>query len=162
MQEKKDIKARLEELLQPLLEAQGVELVDLEYGQPRRGRGTLRLFLDRPGGITLEELARNSRIVGDLVDVHDLIPGPYNLEVSSPGLTRKLKTPRDYQRSVGRLVRITTRAPWAGRQVHLGIIQGLEDDRVCLKEGDELHCIPLSEIAKARLDIDLKNIGKEA
>ena len=60
------------------------------------------------------------------------------------------------------MVRITTRAPWAGRQVHLGILQGFEDDRVCIKEGQEVHCIPLSEIAKARLDIDLKNIGKEA
>jgi ribosome maturation factor RimP len=162
MAEKKELVARLEELLQPLLEAQGVELVELVYVQPRRGRGSLRIFLDRPGGITVQELARNSRIVGDLLEVHDLISGPYNLEVSSPGLTRKLKTPKDYQRSVGRLVRITTRAPWAGRQVHLGILQGLEDDRVCIKEGQEVHCIPLSEIAKARLDIDLKNIGKEA
>lgn len=158
---KEDIKIRVEELIRLFLEAQGAELVDLEYARPRRGRGILRLYVDRPGGITLAELSRISRVVGDLLDVHDFIPGPYTLEVSSPGLTRALKKPQDYQRYVGRLVRLTTRAPWEGRQVHLGILQGLQDDQVCLREGDSLLCIPLREIARARLDIDLKNIGKE-
>jgi ribosome maturation factor RimP len=162
MDGKKEIISRIEELIQPLLEAQGVELVELAYIRPRRGRSTLRLFLDRPGGITLEELARVSRVAGELLDVHDLIPGSYHLEVSSPGLTRALKKPEDYQRYAGRLVRITTRAPLAGRQVHRGILQGLENDRVCLREGEELFLIPLAEIARARLDLDLKNIGKEA
>ncbi|HZE20501.1 MAG TPA: ribosome maturation factor RimP [Desulfobaccales bacterium] len=161
MMNKEDIKTRVQELVQPYLAAQGAELVDLEYARPRRGRGILRLFVDRPGGITLAELSRISRIVGDLLDVHDFIPGSYNLEVSSPGLTRALKKPQDYQRYVGRLVRLTTRAPWEGRQVHSGILQGLKDDQVCLREGDSLLCIPLSEIARARLDIDMKNIGKE-
>jgi ribosome maturation factor RimP len=158
---KDEILNRLEELIQPFLAAQGAELVDLQYGRPRRGRGILRLFVDRPGGITLEEITRISRVVGDLLDVHDLISGSYTLEVSSPGLTRALKKPQDYQRYVGRLVRVTTRAPWEGSQVHCGILQGLQEDRVCLKEGESLLCIPLSEIARARLEIDLKNIGKE-
>jgi ribosome maturation factor RimP len=158
---KEEIKIRLEELIQPYLTAQGAELVDLEYRLPRRGRGFLRLFVDRPGGITLEEITRISRVVGDLLDVHDLISGSYTLEVSSPGLTRALKKPQDYQRYVGRLVRVTTRAPWEGSQVHCGILQGLQDDQVCLQEGESRLCIPLSEIARARLEIDLKNIGKE-
>lgn len=156
-----EIIARLNELIQPLLEAQGLELVETQLLRPRRGRGTLRLFLDRPGGITLEDITRISRVVGELLDVHDLIPGSYNLEVSSPGLTRELKKPADYQRYVGRLVRITTRALWEGRQVHRGILQGLEDDLVCLKEGETLFRIPLQDIARARLDLDLKNIAKE-
>ena len=112
--------------------------------------------MDRPGGITIEDLTRISRVVGGLLEVHDFIPGSYTLEVSSPGLTRALKKPEDYQRYVGRLVRVTTRAPWEGRQVHRGILQGLEDDQVCLKEGERPVCIPLEEIAKARLDLDLK------
>ena len=156
-----EIIARLNELIQPLLEAQGLELVETQLLRPRRGRGTLRLFLDRPGGITLEDITRISRVVGELLDVHDLIPGAYNLEVSSPGLTRELKKPADYQRYVGRLVRITTRALWEGRQVHRGILQGLEDDLVCLKEGEALSRIPLQDIARARLDLDLKNFAKE-
>ncbi len=161
MQNKEEIVARVAELVQPLLEAQGVELVDLEFNRPRRGRGTLRLFLDRPGGITLEELARLSRVAGELLDVHDFIAVSYNLEVSSPGLTRELKKPADYQRYVGRLARITTRAPWKGRQVHRGILQGLENEEVFLKEGPEVHRIPLKEIARARLDLELKNFPKE-
>ena len=159
---KTDVISRLEELILPLLESQGADLVELQYARPRRGRAILRLFVDRPGGgITLEEISRISRIVSGLLDVHDVIPGSFTLEVSSPGLTRALKKPQDYQRFVGRLVRVTTRAPWEGRQVHSGILQGLENDGVCLKEGDQLICIPLSEIARARLDIDLKNTGKE-
>lgn len=153
--------SRLEELIRPVVESQGGDLVELQYGQPKRGRGILRLFVDRPGGITIEELARINRIVGGLLEVHDIIPGSYNLEVSSPGLTRALKTPEDYQRYAGRLVRVTTRAPWEGRQVHSGILQGLKDDQVCLREGEDVVCIPWSEIARARLDIDLKNLSKE-
>jgi ribosome maturation factor RimP len=161
VEDKRSIISRLEELIQPLIESQGADLVELQYGRPRRGRGILRLFVDRAGGITLEELTRISRMVGGLLEVHDVIPGAYTLEVSSPGLTRALKKPQDYQRYVGRLVRITTRAPWEGRQVHSGILEGLRDDQVCLKEGESVCCIPLSEIARARLDIDLKNLGKE-
>lgn len=161
MSKTEEIKKQVEEMVQPLLEAQGVELVDLELLRPRRGRTILRLFLDRPGGgITLEEIARLSRMVGGLLEVYDLIPESYNLEVSSPGLTRPLKKPGDYQRYVGRLVRITTRGARNGRQVFRGILQGLEGDEVCLKEGGEVYRIPLPEIARARLDIDLKKTLK--
>ena len=152
---------QVEALVAPLLAAQGAELVDLQFIRPRRGRATLRLFVDRPGGITLDELARLSRVVGQLLDVHDFIPGSYTLEMSSPGLTRALKKPQDYQRYVGRMVRITVRAPVAGRQVHRGILKGLEDEEICLQEGSELLRIPLAEIARARLDIDMKNFSKE-
>lgn len=153
--------AKVTELLQPLLSAQGVELVELQYSMPRRGRGTLRLFLDQPGGITLEVLTRVNRVAGQLLEVHDVIPGAYTLEVSSPGATRALKKPEDYRRYTGRLVRITTRTPWEGRQVHRGILQGLEDETVSLQEGEGTCRIPLQEIAKARLDLDIKNTGKE-
>ena len=150
---KEEIMTRLEDLIQPYLLAQGVELVDLEFTQPRRGRATLRLFVDRPGGITLDEITRVSRVVGELLDVHDLISSAYTLEVSSPGLTRELKKPRDYERYTGRLVRLTTRSPWQGKQVHRGILKGLENEEVSLEEDQALVRIPLEEIAKARLDL---------
>jgi ribosome maturation factor RimP len=159
MPAKEEIVARVAELVSALLESREVELVDLEYARPRRGRGILRLFLEREGGITLEELARINRVVSELLDVHDFIPGPYHLEVSSPGLTRQLKKPGDYQRYVGRLVRLTMRQP--GGQVHRGILKGLEGEEVCLQEGDRLVRIPLREIVRARLDIDWKTKGKE-
>lgn len=159
---KAELIGKLQELILPLLEAQDAELVDLEYARQRRGRAVLRLFVDHAGGgITLEEITRISRMVSGLLDVHDVIPGSFTLEVSSPGLTRALKKPQDYQRFVGRLVRVTTKAPWAGRQVHTGYLQGLRDEEVCLKEGEQVVRIPFSEIARARLEIDQKNFGKE-
>jgi ribosome maturation factor RimP len=150
-----DIIGRVEELLQPLLEAQGLELVEVQFTRPRRGRANLRLFLDRQGtgGITLDEIIRVSRVVSNLLDVHDFIGPSYNLEVSSPGLTRPLKNLKDYQRYAGRLVRLTTKSAIGGRQVHRGILQGLEGDVVCLEEEGQVQRIPLEEIAKARLDL---------
>jgi ribosome maturation factor RimP len=156
-----EIKRKVEELVQPLAVSQGLELVDLELMRSHRGRTILRLFLDRPGGgITIQEIARISRVVGDLLEVHDLIPESYHLEVSSPGLTRKFKTLEDYRRYVGRLVRITTRQARDGKQVFRGILQGLENDEVCLEEGGAVYRLPLSEIARARLDIDMKTTLK--
>jgi ribosome maturation factor RimP len=152
-----EIKKKLEELVQPLAVSQGLDLVELELHRSRRGRTILRLFLDREGGITLEEIARVSRMVAGLLDVYDLIPESYHLEVSSPGLTRPLKKPGDFQRYTGRLARITTRSALEGKQVFRGILQGLEDDTVCLKEGETVYRLPLPEIARARLDIDMKN-----
>lgn len=152
--DKDEIVFQVEELIKPLVEAQGLELVEVEFTQPRRGRANLRIFLDRPGGITLDEITRISRVVGNLLDVHDLIGPSYNLEVSSPGLTRELKKPKDYQRYAGRLVRLTTRRPVGGRQVHRGILKGLEEENiVCMEVAGEVRRIPLAEVAKARLDL---------
>ena len=152
--QKSEVITRVEGLIQPYLAAQGVELVEVEFTQPRRGRATLRLYVDRDGGITLDEIARVSRVVGELLDVHDLISSSYTLEVSSPGLTRELKKPRDYERFTGRLVRLTTKGIWEGKQVHRGILKGLADEEVSLAEGEALVRIPLAEIAKARLDFE--------
>ena len=152
--EKETIINRITELIQPYLAAQGVELVEMELTRPQRGRATLRLFVDRPGGgITLDEITRVSRVVGELLDVHDPISSSYTLEVSSPGLTRALTKPQDYERYTGRLVRLTTRGPWQGKQVHRGILKGLANDEVSLEEDQALVRIPLREIAKARLDL---------
>jgi ribosome maturation factor RimP len=152
---KEEVINRITDLIQPYLMAQGVELVDLELTQPRRGRATLRLFVDHAGGITLDEITRVSRVVGEILDVHDPISPSYTLEVSSPGLTRALKKPQDYERYAGRLVRLTTRSPWQGKQVHRGILKGLANEEVSLEEDQALVRIPLREIAKARLDFEV-------
>lgn len=158
--EAEEIAARVEELIQPYLMAQGVELVEVEFRQPRRGRPTLRLFVDREGGITLEEITRVSRVVGEILDVHDPIGPSYHLEVSSPGLTREFKGPRDYERYRGRLVRVTTKRPWQGKQVYRGILKGLDNGVVTLKVEEEVVQIPLMEIAKARLDFNMQGSEK--
>lgn len=141
-------------MVEPLLQAQEIELVDLDWVQAGK-RGVLRLYVDKPGGVTLDDCAQISHLVGELLDVHDLIDQSYNLEISSPGLTRALKKPADYQRYIGRLARITVRAGAGERHNFRGELLGLEDDRVKIKEGDQVHRIPLDDIARARLDIDL-------
>lgn len=153
--DKDEIVFKVEELIKPLVEAQGLELVEVKFTQPRRGRANLRICLDRPGvgGITLDEITRMSRVIGELLDVHDPIGPSYTLEVSSPGLTRELKGPRDYLRYVGRKVRLTSRRPVDGRQVHRGILQGLEGEEVLVEVKGAVVRLPLEDIAKARLDL---------
>ena len=151
--------ARVTELLQPLLEAQGVELVELQSRRPRRGRGTLRRLSgparrDRPGGLEPPQPGGQRATGRPRFD-----PGIFYLEVSSPGATRALKR-RKFRRCAGRLVRITTALPWEGRQVHRGVLQGLEDETVCLQEEGKVTRIPLGRSpSPARSEI--KNSGKE-
>lgn len=152
MSRAEDVRERVSALIEPLAEVQGLEVVEVEFHRPRRGRAVLRIFLDKKGGITLDEITRMSRVVSEVLDVHDVIGGAYTLEVSSPGLTRELKKPRDFERYEGRIVRITTRSALGGRQVHRGVLKGLEGGEVTLEEGEEMVRIPLAEIAKARLD----------
>jgi ribosome maturation factor RimP len=117
-------------------------------------RYILRLFLDKPGGITLADCASLSSILGEIIDVHDIINHAYTLEVSSPGLTRPLKKVEDYQRFQGRLVRITVRGGAGKRSLFRGELRGLEGESVVVQEGSQVFHIPLADIVKARLDMD--------
>lgn len=151
--------ARVEALATPILSSLGMELVELEY--QREGRAmVLRLFLDKPGGITLDDCAAVSRELSEILDVEDVIPDRYTLEVSSPGLNRPLKKPADYVRAAGRLVKIRTAELWADeagnrRKTFLGELLGLEQEQVRLRltEG-QLAVIPLEKIARANLEFE--------
>lgn len=145
--------ARLQELIEPVLRAQDVELVEAELVQAGK-RSTLRLFLDKPGGVTLDDCCSWSSLLGEIIDVHNLIDHAYTLEVSSPGLTRPLKKPEDYQRFTGRLARIVVRAGAGQRSLFRGTLLGLENDQVALQEGSQTYHIPLADIVRARLDLD--------
>jgi ribosome maturation factor RimP len=143
----------INELILPVLQAQGVELVDTEFIKAGK-HSTLRLFLDKPGGITLDDCAALSSLLGEIIDVHELIDHAYTLEVSSPGLTRPLKKIEDFQRFAGRLVRLTVRGGAGKCSLFRGKLQGLEGENVIVQEGSQQHHIPLADIVKARLDID--------
>src|SRR4029077_4653144 len=107
---------RVWELAEPLALAGGLELVDVQY-RPEGGRIVLRLLLDRPeGGITLDELTRVSRELGDVLDAHDAVPGRYHLECSSPALNPPLLRAAHFARAVGQRVRVQARQPIAGRR----------------------------------------------
>lgn len=148
-----DTEARINELIEPVLQVQGVELVGTEFVRAGK-RSALRLFLDKPGGITLDDCAALSRLLGEIIDVHDVIDHAYTLEVSSPGLTRSLKKPEDFKRFAGRLVRITVRGGAGQRSLFRGELLGLEGETVSMREGSHIHQISLADIVRARLDID--------
>lgn len=148
-----EIVTQVEELLQPLLADHGLNLIEVEFA--KRGRkAVLRLFIDKAGGVSLDDCAAISQWVGEVLDVHDLIPYSYILEVSSPGLTRVLKRTEEYQYFTGRLVRITVRAAAGQRTAYRGKLLGLEGEEVLVAEGEQVHRIPLRHIVQARLDID--------
>lgn len=139
----------------PLIESQGMTLVDVEFRREARG-WVLRLYLDRPEGITLAHCQEVSDQLSDLLDVEDLVDHPYSLEVSSPGLDRVLKTPQDFVRFAGRSARIETAAPIGGRRRFRGWLEGYREGMVILRqaEGPAL-LLPLAAIVKARLEIEL-------
>jgi ribosome maturation factor RimP len=122
-------------------------------------RWALVVTLDRPDGVTVEDCARVSRTLSAMLDATDAIPEAYALEVSSPGLTRPLTTPADYQRFRGRLAVLHARRPIAGKTEIRGILAGLgaEGTTVKLRPAggvDEVE-VPLAEVARARLDVEL-------
>jgi ribosome maturation factor RimP len=131
---------RVWELSEPLAHAAGLELVDVQY-RPEGGRLILRLLLDRidhgpAAGVTLEELARVSRELGDVLDAHDAVPGRYHLECSSPGLNRPLVKPQHFVRAVGQRVEVRTHEPVSGRRVFRGLLTAATDTAVTVEDPD--------------------------
>lgn len=106
-------------LIEPAVESEGLELVELECLRMKT-RWLVRIFIDREGGATLDDCTAVSHQVGDLLNVHDLPPGPYTLEVSTPGLDRPLTRDKDFEKYLGAKVRIRTREPIEGSRNFLG------------------------------------------
>lgn len=141
----------IEGVVQPVLRDHGLTLVDLEW-RPRRPRGVLRLFVDKPGGVGIDDCQRLSREVGDVLDAAALIEEAYDLEVSSPGLDRQLRTDREFRWATGKLVRC-----WlAGGQEVRGRLLGIDGGLVVLEQdGGEPVKLDKASITKARLDADV-------
>ena len=141
------------EIAEPLVVHEGMEIVDVEYRREPRG-ATLRLFLDREGGVTLDDLAPFSRRVSDLLDAHDVVPGSYTLEVSSPGINRRLRTPEHFRRFMGRRVKVRTHAPIDGRRTFTGLLQAVEPEAVTVEVDGRPCTIALEAIAQANYEHD--------
>jgi ribosome maturation factor RimP len=141
------------QVVEPILESQGLELVDLEYQRESQG-WVLRIYLDREGGVSLDDCAGVSHEVGAVLEVKDLIPSAYILEVSSPGLTRPLKKPEDFNKFRNQMVKIKLYEPLDGRRNFKGTLLGLEGDRVRVEVEQQVYELPLQRIAKANLEID--------
>lgn len=145
------IASTVQSLVEPLIEQMGYELVDVEYCREGQ-RYFLRLFIDGPGGISLDDCERVSRAVEVELDRVDPIPHSYYLEVSSPGVERPLKKEADFLRFRGRKVTVRTFAPIEGRRNFEGVLLGLEGETVHIQTSSgEQYSIPRQGIASARL-----------
>lgn len=145
---------RIRRLVTETVEGQGYELVEFEL----KGGGknsVLRIFIDRPDGISHQDCALVSGQVGTVLDIEDLIPFSYTLEVSSPGLDRKLVKDSDYTRFQGKLAKIQTRIPLQHQKAFKGKLGGLQDGKILLEllNGTKLE-IPLDVVSEARLEFD--------
>ena len=137
-------------LLEPAIERLGYELTDLELKFSGR-QAVLRLFIDRPAGVGLDDCEKVSRAVSALLDVEDPLPGRYNLEVSSPGLDRKLTKPAHFQRFTGETLKVQMRFPIEGRRRFRGQLLSADDRNIVLEVDGTQHSLPLATIDSARL-----------
>jgi ribosome maturation factor RimP len=140
----------LKELLEPTIERLGYELIDLEVRLGGKG-GIVRIFIDSPDGIGLDDCEKVSLAVSALLDVEDPLPGQYNLEVSSPGLDRKLTKVEHFQRFAGETVKVSMRFPIAGRKRFRGTLVSSDDENIVVEVDGEPHSLPMATIDTARL-----------
>lgn len=141
-------------IVERVVTSEGLECVHCEL-LGSGARSILRVYIDKPGGVTTENCAEISRQLSAILDVEDLIPHRYVLEVSSPGIERRLYRPADYERFAGRAVKIRTVEPIEGRRNFHGMLMGLSDDRVILSaEQGVREEIPLGMIARASLEFE--------
>ncbi len=146
---------KIEGVLHPLLESEGLSLVDITYTR-ERGGWILRVFIDKEEGVTLDDCTHVNRELGQILDREDIIPASYLLEISSPGLDRPLKKEEDFIKYFGRKVRIKTRDYISGRRNFKGDLLGCAEGQITVKvEGGEVFSIPFSSIQKANLEIEL-------
>ena len=144
----------MRQVVEPILESQGMEMVDLEYRRESQG-WVLRLYIDREGGISVNDCAEASGEVGAVLEIRDLVPNPYVLEISSPGLSRPLKKREHFEKYQNRLVKIKTFEPVEGRRNFKGTLLGLEGESVRLEVEGRIYEIPFQNIAKANLEVEL-------
>ena len=142
-------------LLEPPIEALGYELVDLEYGREGRG-GIGRIFIDRRAedsreGISVDDCARVSHEVSQVLETQDPIKGHYTLEVSSPGFDRILRTRAHFERFVGARVFAELKLPIEGRRRFAGVLKSVTGDTIVVEVDGKAHSLPLDRIQKARL-----------
>ncbi|ABS25346.1 ribosome maturation factor RimP [Anaeromyxobacter sp. Fw109-5] len=156
------IAERTRRVLEPVLARDGYELVEVEW--LRQGsRWTLRLFVDKPGGVGIEDCQAVSRLVDPILDVEDFIEPAYDLEVSSPGLDRPLRKPADFDRYAGQRAHVKAYGPVAGtapgspaRKNWTGVLVGYRDGAVEIDVDGVVHRVPHDQIAKAHLEYDFE------
>ena len=144
------MREKLIALLEPAVATLGYELVELEFRAPGRG-GLVRVYIDAEQGVTLDDCEKVSHYVNGILDVEDLVTGEYNLEVSSPGLDRPLRTLRHYADFVGEQVKVQLAVPLDGRRRFTGKLLKVENEKILVDVDGQEFLLPLENIEKARL-----------
>jgi len=154
---KQTVEARAQELLEPIVAGEGLELLEVEFFREREG-WILRLFIDKPGGrVGLDECSQVSRAVDTVLDVEDIVPHEYNLEVSSPGVNRPLKKPVHFERVKGQKIKVKTFGPIGEppRKNFTGTLTEVAADAIAVDvEGAGNFRISFKDIAKANLEFE--------
>ncbi len=153
MTRRETYEAKTEELLQPLVDAHGFELVDVEYVK-EAGNWYLRAYIDKPGGIAVDDCEVISRALSDKLDEEDYIEDSYILEVSSPGLGRPLKKEKDFKRSIGREIEVRTFRAIDKQKEFTGILKEFDKDSFTIVMEDDEMTFQRSETALVRLAFD--------
>ena len=154
--DKRTVEERAFALAAPLVAAEGMELVEVEWTHERDG-WVLRLFIDKAGGVNLDDCSLISHAMDPSLDVEDFIPHAYHLEVSSPGLNRPLRTPEHFLRAMGKKVKVKTYGPIGEppRKNFTGMLEGASEEAITVQvEGAGQFAIPLKDIAKANLEFE--------
>lgn len=151
---KNETVSKIENLIDPVIRDNDLELVDIEYKSEGRGK-VLRVYIDKQGGVNIDDCTNISRELGVMLDVHDIIPGSYSLEVSSPGLTRQLKKHRDFERNIGKKLRLKLKNPVSKQHVlRNAALVGINDDLLEIEYEGVNYSLGLDEILKANLELD--------
>jgi ribosome maturation factor RimP len=143
----------VEALVRPVVEAAGLELVEVTFGR-QAARRVLRVTVDRQGGVDLDAISDVSERVSRRLDLEGFAPGPYSLEVSSPGIERALRQPSDFARRLGETVRVKTNTPLEGSRTTVGAVVSADDESVVIATADGEVRVPYTEIASARTVVD--------
>ncbi len=144
----------VERLVEPVLRAEGLELVDIQY-QKEGKNWFLRVYIDKIGGVTVQDCQKVSSQIGDLIEIENIVSSEHFLEVSSPGLDRLLKTENDFLRFKGRKILVTTFSSLDGQRNFKGVIIEFIENNLHLQTPQGLVKILLDNIAKARLEVEL-------
>ncbi len=141
---------RLWEILDPVVSSEGMDIIEMEFRREPQGF-VLRLYIDHPDGVTLDDCSRVSRVVSDFLDVVDPIEHAYNLEISSPGLNRPLRKPEHFARFIGSVVKVKTVEPIENRKSFKGILTESSDDMISVNCDGVVFGIPIAIVDKAQL-----------
>lgn len=146
------IKAAVQEMVLPYLSSNGFELVDIEYVK-EGSNYFLRIFVDKEGGIDIDDCGRISEFMSEQLDKNDPVTDAYFLEVSSPGAERPLKKEEDVRKAIGKHVYITTYEPISGAKEFEGLLLTFDGENAVVRTGKKDYTIPYAKVASARLAI---------